>query len=67
MNQLGQLIDRRGNADDVSMDAVQLVMNAVAGDPTEGPDSPLIERMGRTRKSERKTGLTRKKKTPGKE
>lgn len=60
-NQLGQTINHRDDADEVSMDMVQLIINAVLGDPTEGPDSPLVERMGRTRKSERKTGLTRKK------
>jgi hypothetical protein len=60
-NQLGQTINHRDDADDVSLDTVQLIINAVMGDPTEGPDSPLVERMGRTRKSERKTGLTRKK------
>jgi hypothetical protein len=40
-------------------------VNAVMGDPTEGPDSPLVEAMGYTRKSERKTGLTRKKTRKG--
>ncbi len=60
-NQLGLLINQRDDADDVSMETVQLIISSVAGDPTEGPDSPLIERMGRVRKSERRTGLTRKK------
>lgn len=60
-NQMGQTINQRDDADEVSMDTVQLIISAVAGDPTQGPDSPLIEAMGRTRKSERKTGLTRKK------
>ena len=66
-NQLGQVISQRDDADEVSMDVVQLIVSGVIGDPTHGPDSPLYERMGYTRKSERKTGLTRKKKTPGKE
>ena len=33
----------------------------VLADPTEGPDSSLIEALVRVRQSERKTGLTRKK------
>lgn len=60
-NQLGQTINQRDDADEISVDIVQLIMNSVEGDPTEGPNSALIEAMGRTRKSERKTGLTRKK------
>jgi hypothetical protein len=39
---------------------VQLVVNGVVGDPTFGPDSALYEAMGYVRKSERKSGLTRK-------
>ncbi|MDT7689132.1 MAG: hypothetical protein QOJ70_2184 [Acidobacteriota bacterium] len=56
----------RDNADDESLRLVQRVVNGVIGDPTEGPDSDLYDAFGYTRKSERKTGLTRKKKTgPG--
>ena len=65
-NQLAQAINQRDDADEVSLDSVQLVVAGVVGDPTEGPNSPLYEAMGYTRKSERKTGLTRKKKTPAK-
>jgi hypothetical protein len=65
-NQLAQAINQRDDADEVSLDTVQLVVAGVVGDPTEGPNSPLYEAMGYTRKSERKTGLTRKKKTPAK-
>lgn len=36
--------------------------NAVAGDPAYGNDSPLYGEMGFVRKSEKKSGLTRKKK-----
>jgi len=60
-NQLAQAISQREDADDVSLELAQLIVNAVLGDPTEGPDSALVEAMGRIRKSERKTGLTRKK------
>ena len=38
--------------------------NSVAGDPAYGNDSPLYGAMGFVRKSERKSGLTKKKKTP---
>jgi len=41
------------------------VVNGVLADPTEGPDSSLYEAMGYTRKSERKSGLTRGKKSAG--
>jgi hypothetical protein len=40
-----------------------LVVNSVVGDVDFGPDSSLPEAMGYVRESERKTGLTRKKKT----
>lgn len=36
--------------------------NSVAGDPAYGNDSPLYGAMGFVRKSEKKSGLTRKKK-----
>lgn len=65
-NQLSQAINKREDADEVSMDTVQLMVNGVVGNPTYGPDSPLYEALGYTRTSERKTGLTRKKKTPSK-
>ncbi len=50
----------RDRADEESLAKVQLVVNGVIGDPTEGPDSALYEAMGYRRKSERKSGLTRK-------
>jgi hypothetical protein len=65
-NQLAQAINSRDDADRLSLEAIQLMINGVIGDPTEGPDSALYEAMGYTRRSERKTGLTRKKKTPAK-
>jgi hypothetical protein len=56
----------RDNADAESLRLVQLVVNGVIGDPEEGPDSDLYAAFGYTRKSERKTGLTRKKRNdPG--
>lgn len=41
-----------------------MVRNGVVGDPTYGDDSPIYGAMGFIRKSERASGLTRKKKTP---
>jgi hypothetical protein len=52
----------RDTADTESLRAAQRVINGVIGDPEEGPDSDLYESMGFVRKSQRKTGLTRKKK-----
>ena len=43
-----------------SRSQAQLVVAGVLADPTEGPDSSLYEAMGYTRKSERRSGLTRK-------
>jgi hypothetical protein len=43
----------------------QNVAYAIAGDKDYGNDSDLYEGTGRVRKSERKSGLTRKRKTPG--
>lgn len=51
----------RDEADAESLRIIQLVVNGVVGDPEEGPDSDFYELLGYTRKSERKTGLTRKK------
>jgi hypothetical protein len=55
----------RENTDDESLGLAQLVVNGVVGDPEEGPDSDLYAAFGYTRKSERKTGLTRKKSNGG--
>lgn len=55
----------RDDADAESLRRVQLVVNGVIGDPEEGPDSDIYAAFGYTRKSERKTGLTRKKRNGG--
>jgi hypothetical protein len=52
----------RDAADANTAAKIQLVVAGVLGDPTEGPDSALYEAFGYTRKSERKKGLTRKRK-----
>ena len=55
--------NERDDADLVSNDKMLLVVNAVKGDPNFGENSDLYEAMGYVRKSERRSGLTRKKKT----
>ena len=63
--QMTQAINDRVTADEISLALLQRVIAGILADPTEGPDSSLIEGVGRTRQSERKTGLTRKRKTGG--
>lgn len=63
-DQLTQAIASREAADEAFLVKAQLVVNGVLADPTEGADSALYEAMGYTRKSERKSGLTRKSKKP---
>lgn len=58
--QMTQAINDRDAADAVFLAQAQLVINGVLADPTEGPDSSLYEAMGYTRKSERRSGLTKK-------
>ncbi len=50
----------RDDHDVKSSAAADLVVKGVMGDVKFGEDSPLYEAMGYVRKSERKTGLTRK-------
>jgi hypothetical protein len=59
-DQLTQALAAREAADEAFLDKAQLVINGVLADPTEGDNSALYEAMGYTRKSERKSGLTRK-------
>ena len=59
--QMIQAIGERENADEAFDTKAQQLVNGVLADPTEGPDSALYEALGYTRKSERKSGLTRKK------
>lgn len=63
-DQRKQAIADREQADDAFLAKAQQVINGVLADPTEGPDSALYEAMGYTRKSERKSGLTRKRNQP---
>jgi len=55
--------NQRDEADRVSLDALQLVVNSIKGDPEEGEDGELYEALGYVRKSERKSGLHRAGKT----
>ena len=59
-NQLQAAEVERDKADKISLAKVQLVVNAVKGDPAEGEDGELYETMGYVRKSARASGLSRK-------
>ena len=58
--QLTDAYAARDRADEAFDARAKQVVAGVLADPTEGPDSALYEAIGYTRKSERKTGLTRK-------
>lgn len=58
-NQLLAEQNKRDDADAASLATIQLIVNAVKGDPEEGEDGELYEAMGYTRKSERSSGLHR--------
>jgi hypothetical protein len=63
--QMTEALNDRDTSDSAFLDKAQFVVAGVKADPTEGPDSSLVEAFGGTRKSERKSGLTRKgSKTP---
>ena len=63
-DQRTQAIADREEADEAFLAKAQLVINGVLADPTEGADSALYAAMGYTRKSDRKSGLTRKRNQP---
>jgi hypothetical protein len=50
----------RNNADEVSNDLADQVVNSVKGNPKFGENSPLYRAFGYVLKSERSSGLTRK-------
>lgn len=58
------LLATRDANDDIALAQRELIINGIIGDPNFGPNSALYEACGYVRKSERKSGLTRKKKTP---
>lgn len=59
-DQRTHLLNARADADAASLAKAAAVVAGVQADPAFGPDSSLIEAMGYVRKSERKSGLTRK-------
>ena len=59
-DRMTQAVNERDDADKAALTQVQLIVSGVLADPTEGKDSALYEAMGYTRASERKSGLTRK-------
>lgn len=61
-DQRTQTLAERDQADEDFLEKAELVVNGVRADPTEGPDSPLYETFGYTRKADRRSGLTRKRK-----
>ena len=54
----------RESEDKITMKQLQLIVNGVLADPEYGDDSALYEALGYVRKSDRKSGLTRKKVVP---
>lgn len=58
--QLSKVIGERDAADRAFALRAQQVVAGVLADPTEGPDSALYQAFGYKRKSDRKSGLTRK-------
>lgn len=54
----------RDNEDVMTMKMCEMIKNGVVADPEFGDDSALYEALGYVRKSDRKSGLTRKKKEP---
>lgn len=58
--QLEGLKTSRSKADKAAGEVLELVVNSVRGTPGFGADSSLYRALGYIRKSERKSGLTRK-------
>ena len=63
-DELKRALVGRDDADIASLKSCDLVVKGVVGDPDFGDDSALYEAMGYIRKSQRKSGLTRKKAAP---
>lgn len=63
-NQTTNKIQERDTTDAGNWDLSQYVVDSVKGNKKFGPNSGLYEAMGYVGKSDRKSGLTRKKKTP---
>lgn len=61
-DQLTNALATRDAKDEIALAKTQLVVAGVLADPDEGANSALYEAMGYVKKSDRKSGLTRKKK-----
>ena len=59
-DQRTHLLNARDDADQASLAKANAIIAGVAAHPDFGDDSSLWEAMGRTRKSERASGLTKK-------
>ena len=59
-DKLKEAITERDDADEISLEKVQQVVNGVLADPTEGPDSALYSSFGYKARRDRASGLTRK-------
>lgn len=55
----------RESEDEITLKKIELIVAGIIADPEFGSDSALYEACGYVRKSERKSGLTRKKKESG--
>ena len=64
-NQLTNKMQERDTTDTTNWDLAQYVVDSVKGNRKYGQNSGLYEAMGYVSKSERKSGLTRKKKNGG--
>ena len=64
-DQRTHLLNARDDADQASQAKANAILAGVAAHPGFGDDSSLYEAMGRTRKSERASGLTKKGKGSG--
>lgn len=62
--QMTEAINQRNDADAVSLGVCDRIVKAVVADKNYGDDSALYETMGYVRKSERRSGLTRKTNPP---
>ena len=62
--ELDGTVATRTTCDQVTRKAIRNLVNTVKGDPDEGEDGEFYGALGYVRQSERKHGLTRKKKQP---
>ena len=62
-NRLRDAMTERDAKDFSALAKLQLLKNGVLADPQEGANSALYEALGYTRQDDKRSGLTRKKKT----